>query len=119
MCFINEKRWTTAKVAENDIIVYKGLDREKDGTLSSPYRPRTKWTARSICKIKRDFITFGKPYNINKGFHSCKNAVQATRHAARVYKFCIPAGSLYWENHNEYVSDTIKLVKKTSIKIPK
>ena len=119
MCFINEKGWETAKVAAEDIIVYKGLNRSKDGILSSPYRLRTKWTARSICKIKRDFITFGKPYNINEGFHSCKNAVQATRHTARVYKFCIPAGSLYWENHNEYVSDTIILVKKTSIRLPK
>lgn len=119
MCFINEKGWKTAKVAEEDIIVYKGLDRAKDGTLSSPYQPRTKWTAGPICKVKRNFVTFGQPYNINEGFHSCKSAGRAQRHATRVYKFCIPAGSLYWENYSEYVSDTIFLVKKTSLRIPK
>lgn len=115
MCFHNKKNWKIAKVAAEDIIVYKGLDRDSRNKeiLKSPYNPTTKWKSNVICKIKSGFVRVGNPSTIHIGFHSCKNQLDASFHSKHVFKFKIPAGSLYWENNEEYVSDTIILLKKT------
>lgn len=122
MCFTIRPKDKAAKIAEKDINCLKIL-RLIGSSLHSPANAslKTIWKVdkvRTVKTLKRLATRLGE---IEEGLHakkSFRSTIEWTRFhpATHVYKAIIPAGSIYWENNTEYVSDSMKIISKEPIK---
>ncbi len=118
MCFETTKS-ARAKIAKTDIVCWKVLRLDNTPIYECRNPPYIKGKINPNVKIKK-VIDFGE-YSINEGYHSFKEkkvprGYMIAREQFRNYpqclkKFIIPAGTRYFENETEYVSETIMLVK--------
>lgn len=113
MCFVTTKS-TTAKIAKTDIKCRKYL--RKDNI--SPCRFLFKYEENIVSEkveIKKEKTPESETgIGIGIGYHSYKDARFAPywlRANTFVKTFIIPAGTRYFENKKEYVSETIMLIK--------
>ncbi len=123
MCFYIRKRDKVAKVAEKDIHCFKVLTQEIVGKrvgYISPSRSFSRYPWR-IGKVKHEkklarLVSDVYHFCINQGLHSKKTKRGCLpwlhKNERRVFKAIIPAGSLYWENRGEYVSDALCVIGK-------
>lgn len=114
MCFFVMKGTRTAKIATRDIKCLKVLKKTGDGLYSpSSTSKKTRWTVDFVNTapgIKRHGVM-----TIEEGLHSMRTFAATkgwtTYNSDRkVYMAVIPAGSIYWQNKKEYVSDALKIV---------
>lgn len=120
MCFVvghfyseKEARNYKPKIAETNIVVYKKLIEDDDGTLISPYRG-FKYEMNELCQIKRfgKKITFHNKLwylDIHRGLHSYIEKGQSTFY---LYSAIVPKGSLYYSNSREIVSNQLIIKRK-------
>jgi hypothetical protein len=113
MCFETTKS-AKAKIAKTDIKCWKYLDEDN----TPPCYPEHGFVYRkdvinekvSLQITNADEIGTGA--EIREGYHSYKKKDSAPdwlRHDTFVKRFIIPAGTRYYENKTEYVSETIIL----------
>lgn len=113
MCFINYRNQESAKVATEDIPVFKGLNVDYKGVITSPVRKYTRWKV-GVTKTVWFMKKRGNPIDIQKGIHSAKNPLIARgwSDTGNVFNAIIPKGAKYWENNNEFVSNKLKLLEQ-------
>ncbi len=122
MCFTTTKS-ARAKIAKEDIVCWKFLS----GNFYAPFRCihrvalkyRPNIVQPKIRLYKREL--FADDYRIYEGYHSYISRETAKKDFAEYHfklsngekwhKFIIPAGTRYFENKTQYVSETIMLVK--------
>lgn len=122
MCFRNLAQ-TKAKIAEEDIECYKFLEERQSG-LISPFYGDFHWLEKEVITA----INFKKEVeevlmDLNHGFHSSKTLNNCIRYreneehstSCAIYKFIIPKGTLYFENHTQYLSEKIYLASKEAV----
>lgn len=114
MCFFVQKGTRTAKIATRDIKCLKVLKDSGDG-LYSPSRTstKTKWNV-DVVNTAPGMKRYGVLI-IEEGLHSMRTFAQTKEWTSyyperKVYMAVIPAGSIYWQNKKEYVSDALKIV---------
>jgi hypothetical protein len=114
MCFHTEKP-ARVKKAKTDIECWKVLTEENRPFYFTEYPPYEKGVVNPKIKLLR------RERIIEKGYHSFKTrnvsgcrplaSNQVDEHPETFKKFIIPAGTKYYENNTEYVSETIMLVE--------
>jgi hypothetical protein len=109
MCFYTTKT-ARAKIAKTDIECWKRLQPNKTPLFYRHLPPYLKNKKSPKIKIHKHFDA------VEQGYHSFQTqhiAVQFTYCFGEscVHKFIIPAGTRYYENETEYVSETIILVE--------
>ena len=116
MCFESIKP-LKAKIAKKDVKCWKTLERTFENKLLSVCEDFQYEIG--IKQPKVDIFIKGSAFGmywINEGYHSCKTLKEAKtwKDACpehEIHKFIIPAGTRYFENELDYVSETIILVK--------
>jgi hypothetical protein len=111
MCFyVENPKNPNAKIAKEDIIVYKILKDAKGGWGYSLYRSDTLWQRGGFLESKIKFERDGQV--ITEGLHACLTYKDAKNHLScfpssdeSIQKFIIPKGSTYYTNESEIVSD--------------
>ena len=120
MCFKFIK-YSRAKIAKTDIECWKVINKNKTNALSHlSHIPQIKYKKGEICEkqtLQKEGYTF---YVINKGYHSYKTKADAAgavwcglsvlKNRYCYKEFIIPAGTRYYENKEEYVSETIMML---------
>ena len=130
MCFTRKKPYdkVRANIAENDIFVYKWLDRDrKSKILSSPYEDFDWEKGKVYSEPLFSMEMFDNEKNIHRGFHSLRSVKDAVLYKERsymlracaLYKVCIPKGSLYYINDTEIVSNKCCLVDDKAVRVRK
>lgn len=113
MCFDNNRKQKTVKIAEQDIKSFKALISE-NGKLTSPIKRKTKWRLGKIKKVWF-MVKKGTPNEINRGLHSAKTVDCAQGYySGCIYNCIIPKGAAYWENDDEYVSNALRVIDKVT-----
>lgn len=120
MCFETTKS-ARAKIAKTDIECWKVINRDHTNAFGHiPPMPIIKY---KTGKKQRRVIIVKDGYQIFMGYHSFREKEIAAYHLTHpkwnydynkermVKMFIIPAGTRYYENKTEYVSETIMLVK--------
>ena len=111
MCFETTKS-AKAKIAKTDIecwkILYSELNGKKYESLCEYFHYHPGRATKRVI-IKKEIT------EINEGYYSFKTRITAEDdwmmgHSKKIYKMIIPAGTRYFENNTEYVSETIILV---------
>jgi hypothetical protein len=123
MCLYLPKN-STPKVAEKDIVCYKYLIRGRLAPFHLDFRYKLRKLNKPI-KLVKDVVMSQSEANyikneyiiceiVNEGYHSYKTFEKAVYHniAQKVYECIIPAGTQYYENHDEYVSENIIIRKR-------
>lgn len=118
MCFKISRRNNSAKIARTDIPCLKVLTvstTTKKTKLKSPsyMSKRTYWEVNKIISVPNITRLVTSTMNISIGLHSKKSwtGTLPWRSITRnVYPAIIPAGSIYWENNTEYVSENLKII---------
>lgn len=122
MCLYTDQ--TRAKIAKEDIVVYKVLDTEY-GLLLSPYYSHSHWSIGRTKKSKlhkqkdRSSIPIDK-YAVNEGLHACRTIQRAFDRigttvltTSKVFEAIIPKGAKYYFGQkDEAASDKLKLTGK-------
>lgn len=113
MCFhIDEKKCPNMLVAAADIICWKTTENNflrYDGFISSyrGFRYRYNKTYKMKFKVKP------RDREINDGFHSYRFLMDASvRMGETSIRCCIPKGSNYYYNKDQYVSECIEILDK-------
>ena len=118
MCFKISRRNSSAKIATTDIPCLKVLTvstTAKKTKLKSPsYMSKTTyWEVNKIVSVPNIIRLAPSMMSISTGLHSKKSwaGTLSWRSTTRnVYPAIIPAGSIYWENNTEYVSENLKII---------
>lgn len=109
MCFIIDKQ-SRSKRAKSDINCWKELEVNNVPFFKDEYPPYKKNKINPIVKIKKRKDS-DETYFIKEGYHSWKtNEIaidESWRISANIHRFIIPKGTRYFENKEEYVSETI------------
>lgn len=108
MCFINRRNQPSAKVATEDIHVFKGLTVDKKGRLYAPVQ-KTRWRI-GWTKWSWRMVKSGSPDEIYRGLHSAKTWQHANKYGDKIFNAVIPKGAKYWENDDEFVSNKLRIV---------
>ena len=114
MCF-NTTKSARAKIAKTDIECWKYLFPDNSPPFPGVHGINTPYQQNEISekvKIRKNGFC-----SIDKGYHSYKNentCINNSKHYSEwmdieviIKKFIIPAGTCYYENSKEYVSETI------------
>lgn len=123
MCYETTKN-ERAKIAQEDILVYKVVKRTKKGVYVGAYRSDYKYTINTVTpKVKIRKIFDGGIFNITKGYHFMVTRQSAEylkkyssmwfSHKLSIHKFLIPKGTRYFvnKNSNEGVAEQIIMIK--------
>lgn len=119
MCFFTRPRVKAAKVAKSDIVAFKLMKNVTLIQASSPFQSK-KWDVGTIqsAKLRTKLNYAGE--RINEGFHCFKTPDDARRYSRECYHklvpVLIPAGSSYYENDTQFVSNCMVLLG-TDLKI--
>ena len=113
MCFVTTKT-ARAKIAKEDIECWKTLYHKEDRKYSACENyVYVKDIIQPQVKIKKD-MGYDEVF-INQGYHSCRT-IEETKTWVEcdpimiIHKFIIPKGTRYFENEEDYVSETIILI---------
>ena len=115
MCFRIKKADKTAKIAEKDIPCLKCLRRRRNSLYSPAFTSAsTMWHAGKVNKVS-NFPTLQTEDRDIEGnaLHSLKTWGGAGGWFCddiKAYPAVIPAGSIYWENSREYVSNQLLVI---------
>jgi len=123
MCFQTTKS-ARAKIAKTDIECWKIITRSGHNSFSICFGKKIKY----VVGILQPTVNILKKciferYEIYKGYHSYKSLKIAKEDLVgckgdydRYKKFIIPAGTRYFENKTQYVSETIILIDAPGLK---
>lgn len=127
MCLYVDKNYhpgmsPKARVAQQDILVYKVLDKTPRGAYRSPYQG-TKWTLGGMKKssLHCTYSSYGS-WTVRIGLHSC-----ITRSAAKLHTYCasdiypaiIPKGSRVWFGTSDEIASDKLIVYRDKAELVK
>lgn len=111
MCFkLKSKR---AKVAKKNIICYKASDLRRESKAVVSFRPYFVSSFKYLLnkKTKKVILSVNCNETILEGYHSIKSKdnwwLERRAENYKIGKFIIPKGTRYYENYEEYVSETL------------
>lgn len=109
MCFISVKN-VRSKIAKSNIDCWKELEDGNVPFFKEEQPPYKKDKTNPVVKIKKRKDLVGTHY-IREGYHSWKTLeiakFEAWRTNPNLHRFVIPKGTRFFENKEEYVSETI------------